>query len=83
MTGFVGKGQIKKGDGEKREKKKERERKRKRRRERGSGLFWYEISNIYPLWVLNFQLRVRVILVVFSIFDNYETSSSFQIRILS
>ena len=67
---------------ERRERKKRKKEKKKKmkERERGSSLFGYENLNIYPLQVLNFQLRVRVILVVFSIFDNYETSSSFRVR---
>ena len=70
----MGNGHIWKGDGKKRKKNKRNE------RERSSGLFGYENPIIYPLWVLNFQLLVHVIFVVFSIFDSYETSSNFRIQ---
>ena len=76
--------------GKKGEMKKEKKRKKEKEKKEGERkrkvfqfLFRLEILNLYPSRILNFQLRFHEILIVFLIFDNYETSSNFRVSILN
>ena len=58
---------------------KRRERKKKRR-ERKSKWFGFENPNLYLKWKRNFKFLSRIILIVFSICNNYVTNSSFRVQ---
>ena len=81
VSDFVGKGSIGERKEEREKKKIKKEKEKKEREKKWSGLFGLK-TRIYTLIeFLNFQLRFCVILIVFSIFSNYGTSSSFLVNI--
>ena len=76
----------KRGQGERREEERENERKRrKKKKRREKKIVWvcsgFQNSNLYPFHVFVLKFCFYIILVVFSIFNNYNAKINFQVTI--
>ena len=81
MLGKKGVGEREERKRGKRKEKEERRKKEEREKKDCSGLFEFSKPKFIPFSYFRIEISFCVILVVFSIFRNYKTSSNFQILI--